>query len=411
MSNAYDPGLLAYATEAQAKYLQTYLDQEGGSLRAVARAHDCHHKTVQNSLERLRKKAQLQGFAPEKGIDFPVPDMFMMERLTLNTDANGRIKQAWPKLKLDDMRWMQFAQERREKFYDDNPVPAFREVPKPTWDFNPYVIPWYNIGDAHLNMLAQLGNTSQAFDLAKAARDLRGAFEILIAETAPSERCVLNDLGDFTHAENTAGVTSASGNILDMDQPYSSMLDVSADLMEWIILRLLQRHKYVDVVINQGNHSRVNDLWMAVHLRRVFRDNPRVDVRDNSKVFIPYRMDDTLVMTHHSDKCPASRLRDVFYADFRQDIAETQFHYIWTGHIHHKMRTKEQGGVDIESFNNLAPNDKWHHDAGYRSKNSITRVDLHRRFGEVGRRVLSINEIHAALGISDELRAPEVIRV
>lgn len=409
MSSLFDPGLMQFASEGQAKYLQTYLDQKG-SLRAVAREHGVHHKTVQSALERLRKKAQLQGFVPEKGMDFPVPDMFILDRLTLHTDANGNIKEAWPKLKLDDARWMQFAQERREQFYEDNPIPAFPEVPTPTWDFNPFVIPWYNIGDAHLNMLAQLKNCTTEFDLGKAARDLRGAFDILIAETAPSERCVINDLGDFTHAENTAGVTSASGNILDMDQPYSTMVAVSTDLMEWIILRALQRHQFVDVLVNQGNHSRVNDLWMAIHLRRVFRDNPRVHVLDNSRVFIPYRMGDTLVMCHHSDRCPVSRLRDVFYNDFRQDVAETRHHYIWIGHIHHKMRTKEYN-VEVESFNNLAPNDKYHHDAGYRSKNSITRVDLHRRFGEIGRRVLSVDEIHAALGIHDEHLAVEVTRV
>lgn len=189
------------------------------------------------------------------------------------------------------------------------------------------------------------------------------------------------------------------------------MLDVATDLMEWVILRALQRHNIVDVIINQGNHSRVNDLWMATYLRRIFRDNPRVNVIDNSRVFIPYRMDDTMVMCHHSDKCPPTRLRGVMRNDFRQDMAETRNHYIFTGHIHHKMRTKEDDGIEIESFNNLAPNDKWHFDAGYRSKNSITRVDLHRRFGEVGRRVLSIEEIHVALGIELDDFAAEVTRV
>lgn len=406
----FDVGLAQFATEIQKTYLEACL-RHNGNVSAAARELSRHHSTIQNSLERLRRTAQLKGYVPEKGMDFPVPDMFLIERMTLNTDANGRIKQAWPKLKLDDQAFMNFAQARRERFYDDLDIPAFREVPTPQTEFNQMVIPWYNIGDAHLNMLAHFRSTTQNFGLFEAVRDLRGAFDILIAETAPSERCVINDLGDFTHHENTAGVTSASGNILDCDQPYSSMLDVAADLMEWIILRALQRHRYVDVIINQGNHSRVNDLWMAVHLRRVFRDNPRVNVLDNSRVFIGYRMDDTFVMTHHSDRCPPARLRGVMRADFRAAVAETRNHYIWTGHIHHKMRTKEDDGVEIESFNNLAPNDKHHHDAGYRSKNSITRVDLHRRFGEVGRRVLSIEEIHAHLGIELQDFALEVTAV
>lgn len=410
MAHSYDPGLAEFASDAQRVYLDAVI-ASGGNVSSAARKLGRHKKTLQTALGRLEKKASLRGFSAQHGMDFPVPDLFMMERLTLNTDAQGRIKQAWPKLKLDDLRWMQYAQESRERFFDDHPVSALPEVPTPGWDFNPFVIPWYNIGDAHLNMLAHFRDTSRSFGLQNAVDELRIAFDILIAETPPSERCVINDLGDFTHHENTAGVTSASGNILDCDQPYASMLDLSTDLMEWIILRALQRHENVDVIVNQGNHSRVNDLWMAIFLRRVFADNPRVNVLDNSRIFIPYRMDDTFVMCHHSDKCPPARLRSVFRSDFRQDVAESVFHYIWTGHIHHKMRTKEDEGVEIESFNNLAPNDKWHFDAGYRSKNSITRVDLHRRFGEVGRRTLSIEEIHARLGISNDDYAAEVTRV
>jgi hypothetical protein len=57
------------------------------------------------------------------------------------------------------------------------------------------------------------------------------------------------------------------------------------------------------------------------------------------------------------------------------------------------MVMKEHPGIFVESFNHLAALDKWAHDLGYRNRKSITIVLRSREFGEVGRRVLPIQEI------------------
>jgi hypothetical protein len=390
-----DEGHFRFASPAQTEILQAYLDN-GGNVRGAARVCNRHHKTVQKALIRLHQKAQIQGYAPEQGIDMPVPSMFFMERLTLNTDADGKIKQAWPKLKIDDAKWVEFIQQRREQVLVDYPLQPLPTVPMPA-EAQKDILPWFNIGDAHLNMLAHAMSTGRAFSLEDAAAELMEAFEILIHQTPPAHRAVLNDLGDFTHHDNLAGVTSHSGHLLDCDQSYGSMLEVSTELFERIILRMLEKFENVDVIINQGNHSGVNDLWMAVYLRSRFRDNPRVCVIDNNRVFIPYRFGEVLILNHHGHRCPDKRLADVMITDLARDFGETQFHYIYKGHVHHKAVSKEYAGLEIESFNNLAPNDRHHYESGWRSKNAITRVDHHRRFGEVGRRKLPLEEIHDSL--------------
>ena len=61
------------------------------------------------------------------------------------------------------------------------------------------------------------------------------------------------------------------------------------------------------------------------------------------------------------------------------------------------MLLKEHPGVVVESFNHLAATDKWAHDSGYRARKSITIILRSKTYGEVGRRLLPIQEIRDRL--------------
>jgi DNA repair exonuclease SbcCD nuclease subunit len=102
-------------------------------------------------------------------------------------------------------------------------------------------------------------------------------------------------------------------------------------------------------------------------------------------------------MVHHSDKCRPDRLVGVMITDFQQDFGETDFHYIDIGHIHHKMVVKEHPNVTLESWNQLAPADKWAHDNGYRSRSSMTTVLRSRTYGEIGRHTLPVEQVRDAI--------------
>lgn len=258
------------------------------------------------------------------------------------------------------------------------------------------VIPWFQIGDAHLGMLAHESEVGTNFDLKIAERELCAAFSILFDECQPHERCVINDLGDFTHYENMRAETEASGHKMDADGRFPKMIKVYARIMQFVVDRALEKFRHVDVIINQGNHSRTNDIWMAVMLDAVYGSTGRVHVLDNSGVHIPYRMGNTFCMTHHGDKTKPIRLTDVMANDFRQDWGEAEYRYIDVGHLHHKA-VDEKAGVIIEQWNTLAPRDKYGNDGGWRSHQSITRVDRSKTHGEVGRRRLPIGEVRAAI--------------
>jgi hypothetical protein len=271
------------------------------------------------------------------------------------------------------------------------------DAPAAPLDWQSEVIPWIQIGDAHLGMLAHAAEVGENFDLKIAERELCTAIGMLIDELPNCERLVINDLGDFTHYENFAGTTEASGHALDYDSRFPKMIRVYSRVMRYIVDKALSKARHVDVIVNQGNHSRTNDIWMAELLRVCYGHTDRVHVLNNESVFIAYRMGNTLVMTHHSDKCKPQRLAHVMTTDFRKDYGETEFHYVDIGHVHHGMVMKEHPGIFVESFNHLAAADKWAHDNGYRNRKSITIVLRSREFGEVGRRVLPIQEVRKRL--------------
>lgn len=278
-------------------------------------------------------------------------------------------------------------------------------------DRNSDIIPWFNIGDGHLGMISYYHEVGSNFDLDIASRDLCAAMKALIDREPVCDRCVIQDLGDMTHYDNNDGVTSASGHALDYDTRYSKMINVYVDVMEFIIDYALTKFQYVDVIINQGNHSRVNDFAASTFFRkmysRLYSENKRVTVLDNQSVFIPYRMGNTFVMTHHSDKCKPKQLAHVMATDFAEDWGESKYRYIDIGHVHHQMVVKEHPGCAVESFNQLATMDKYAHDGGWRSRSCLTVVRRSKTYGEIARQIITLDEVRDIL---DSLPAGETAK-
>ncbi len=392
MSNAnttsLDERLLEWATPTQAKYLLEINAQ--GSIRAAARSLSADHSSISKAMTRLTKLAALKGYSPKHGMLHTVPDPFIVKGVsTYHTDTKQ-----WVKSALSEQKFLELVKECAAGFMED--VGPLQVSPAPL-DWQSDVIPWIQIGDAHLGMLAHASEIGENFDLQIAEREICMAMSILIDELPSCERIVINDLGDFTHYENFSGTTEASGHALDYDSRFPKMIKVYSRVMQFLVTKALTKAQHVDVIVNQGNHSRTNDIWMAELLRVAYGHTNRVHVLNNDSVFIAYRMGNTLVMTHHSDKCKPSQLCHVMTNDFRKDYGDTEFHYIDIGHVHHGMVLKEHPGIFVESFNHLAALDRWAHDSGYRNRKSITVILRSKTYGEVGRRVLPIQEIQARL--------------
>jgi hypothetical protein len=259
-------------------------------------------------------------------------------------------------------------------------------------------------------MLASEAETGANFDISIGEREICAAAAALIAGAPPCKRMVINDLGDATHYETFRAETEASGHALDYDTRYWKMIRAYIRITRFIVERALAKAETVDYICNQGNHSRSNDIWIAATVDALYGETGRVNVLKNESPFIAYRMGKTLVVIHHGDKAKPERFRDVVVSDFARDWGETDFHYLDGGHVHHSQR-KELAGCLFESWNNLAPRDKYAHDSGWRSKQCMTLVLRSRTYGEVGRHVMPIERVRdLILGSGVEHYTPPEMR-
>lgn len=343
------------------------------------------------SLQKRKARMIRKGWSPEHDMTHLVPDGFRLRGTSsLYKEGVAAPVLQWVKTSADLERQRELNEAYANAFMEDlNPLPP---IAGPIEDLDTDIIPWFQIGDAHIGMLAHSHEVGHNFDLKIAERELIVAIHKLIDRAPSCERCVIQDLGDMSHYQDFTA-KSESGHDFDFDSRYPKMIEVCARVMRSIVDKALSKFQFVDVIVNQGNHSRSNDVWMRIFLNHVYQANPRLHVLDNSSVFIPYRMGNTFVMCHHSDKCKPDRLIDVMATDFSVDWGESTYRYIDIGHIHHRMQSKESAGVTVESWNQLAPGDKYAHDGGWRSRACLTAVLRSKTYGEKGRITISAEEV------------------
>lgn len=380
-----DENVLHYASDELKQRISIVIEHENISQGCKAAGIDCSN--FNKSVKRLLKRAKIKGVVPG------MPPMSIGEgnrlgKVTTQIDGSGQVRQVWYRQNED----FEDLTKAMEKFCSELPK-AEAKKPKGLIKYNKDIIPFINIGDGHLGMLSYRYEVNDDFDLGIAERDLCCAISTLVKEMPRCERVVIQDMGDMTHYENILGKTEASGHDLDCDGRFYKMIETYVRVMRFIIETCLDKFKFIDYIGNQGNHSRTNDFWMNVMLKHVYANEERVKVIDNQNVFIPYRMGNTFVMCHHSDKCRPNKLAHVMATDYRHDFGEALYKYIDIGHIHHNMVSKEHPAVQIESFNQLATSDKYAHDGGWRSRSSINVIYRSKTYGEIGRLKLPLERV------------------
>lgn len=379
-----------FANSEKQEEIAKLLD-EGLSGNQVADRMSGDPGNIRKAIRSIKGRAQKSGYNPDYGMLEGYPEGQQFTKATIHRKADGTIIQVWDRMKEEAENAFRTAEAIIA--HTAHRITPLEFIPPRDIEYDTDIIPWFQIGDAHLGMMAIESQVGHGFDLEMAERELKFAMASLIAQSQPSERCVINDLGDGVHFENEAAVTAHSGHALDASAPLFDVAQCYIECMTFIIETALTRHKNVDVIINQGNHSRTLDFVNAASLRKLYGNNPRVTVLDNRSVFIPYRMGNTFVLCHHTDKCKPGALAGVMANDFAQDWGETFYHYMDGGHVHHGQAKKEANGALYESWNQMAPSDKYAHDGGWRSRQMLTCVLRSKTYGEKGRITVTAEEV------------------
>lgn len=384
--------LKRWATVRQSEVIDAIIAHGTNSSAAEALGIGFH--TVKDHLKAVRKKAAMQGYAPEQDLTQTIPEPLTIRGVSTLYGADGEVKAQWVKSQLDKSLAKEAIEEWVSWLVQDarGLAPA---VPAPQ-PCNDDLLVVYPMGDPHFGMYAWKAETGEDFDLGIAERITRAAIDRLVGSAPPAETALIVELGDFFHADNNSAQTPRSGNQLDVDTRYARVLQVGLRAMVHVINAALAKHTNVIVRIVQGNHDTHSALALALALDAYFHNEPRATIDLSPAQYWYFRFGKVLIGAAHGDLCKTDRLAGIMACDRPEDWGQTQYRYFYHGHIHHDDK-KELPGCMVESFRTLAARDAWHTGAGYRSGRDMKAIVHHRKYGERERHTVGITEIEEGL--------------
>lgn len=385
-----DPGLLQYAqTDVQRRTVQACID--GGSYANAADILKRHRNKVIECVGRVRRQAAEAGYSEEKPRSHPVPPGYIEKGRSTLYDAEGNVV----------LEWQKTGKGSNEETYQTiidavqaEITPLKRSVCPSRKGIDRDRLTGYLIGDAHFGMYSWGDETGEDFDCDIALKDMMGAADRLIAATPVTETCIVAELGDFFHIDDSKNATPMNGNPLDVDSRFQRVLEVGIKAMRYFIDAAARKHQKVIVRVVKGNHDPHSHLVLTYALDALYSKDPRVEIEKTPKPVFYYQFGKNLIGITHGHAPKPEKLPGVMAVDASDKWGACDYRYIWHGHIHNK-RVFEDMGVLVESFRTLAGKDAWHTEQGYRSGREMQAIVLDKDYGEVERHTASINLVRS----------------
>jgi hypothetical protein len=368
-----------------------------GSVAAAATELGVTPEVFRAHLSELERRAAVRGWSPGNDMTKTVPSGFHVKGVSSYYGPDGELRGQW--VKSDKDREQRFAALLEAVATIAEP---FRGAHEPTsapaargsiqgFDSSELltVIP---MGDPHFGMFSWSQETGDNFDLKIAEHDLIAAVDHLVDLAPPADECLIINLGDFFHADNSSNQTSRSHHALDVDGRWSKVLSVGIRAMRRCIDRALEKHQRVRVINEIGNHDDHSSLMLSLCLAAYYEREERVVVDTSPNPFHWYRFGKVLIGTTHGHMAKVDKLGPIMANDRAKDWGETAHRYWYTGHVHHDS-LKEMPGVIIETFRTLAARDAWHNAAGYRAGRDLKLDVLHREHGRILRHTVGLPQL------------------
>lgn len=350
--------------------------------------------TVKYSQARLLTKAV--------GIGAPGADDISIVASTIQTDAEGKVKNTWTRrVRSQAARQEMFLQAVKNvtKNYR-NPSPRIK-VPK---RLNKDLLAVYPLGDPHVGLYTWERETGNAFDLEICETIMKAAIDDLVDRAPAADTALLVSLGDFFHADNTSNQTTRSGHVLDVDTRWAKVFEVGIRIMAYQIEALLRKHRNVRVIVEIGNHDDHTSVGLMRTVQALFHHEPRVSFDDSPQRFHYFVFGKTLIGVTHGDMVKIKDLPGIMATDRARDWGRTRYRYWLVGHVHH-YKAEEFPGVVVENFRTLAARDAWHHSSGYRSGRDEQVWAIHREYGLVRKEYVDIARIEDLIKARAKKRA------
>ncbi len=353
---------------------------------AAARTLGIDSRNVYGQIKRLKKRAAKQGISPDHDMTRGVPDGYKVKGVSTYYNEDGTPQGQWVKSQIDPEQEQENQQEMLKAFTDK--LPRERAVKASKAKHIDDLLNLYIITDYHLGMKCWWEETGDNWDT-KLAEDMIVAwFQRAIKDAPAAQTAILGQLGDFLHWDGIEAVTPTAGNVLDVDTRFQKLIRVAIRVLRRVIRMLLKKHKYVHVVMAEGNHDIASSMWLREVFNVLYEEESRVTVDTSPDPYYVYEWGDTALAFHHGHKRKMAGLDHVLAAKFREVWGKTKYFY---GHIGHLHQDKVLGTdlMRIEQHETLAAPDAYASRGGFLSGRSSKRITYHKEYGEVGRSTIT----------------------
>lgn len=267
--------------------------------------------------------------------------------------------------------------------------PRKRKKPPKSKKYNPDLMTGVFIGDAHIGMRAFGVETKHAdFDVEIAVQQLRDAIDYLVDKAETTETGLLVDVGDFMHA-NTQHNTTYSGTPLDVDTRHYRVMKAAAEVLQYMVDRMLEKFRRVVLVVARGNHNTDAAGALQLIMEFYYKHDQRVEVLPTDGFYHYVEYGKWLLGIHHGDKQKAEALAGSMARDMPEAWGRTT-HRMWcTGHFH-KDAVKTLPGVKHKVFAALPPPDSWHASHGFAGDGEMEMLTFRKEGGLYSTHVYNI---------------------
>ena len=375
--------LLDYCTTERQREVITLYEEGLGYQRIADRLKTITKWGVRDIIKNVKGKAAMRGHSPENDYLHTVPEGFVLRGVSTLYNDEGKPVSQWVKSASDKEAQFQMMIERIELACEGIKPWKPVKTPKVVEDD---LLSLLVITDFHLGSYCWGQETSEDYDT-NMARDLfLSSVKEMIDSTPKSKIGMLCNLGDFLHWDGLEQLTPSGKNLLEGDSRYSRIVDIAMTVMDEAVRMMLKKYEKVVFVCAEGNHDIAGSIWLRKFIRKLYANEPRLEVIDNDFPYYAYRHGNTMLCFHHGHKAKMGNLPKVFSSEprFREDWGKSKIAYIHSGHYHHE-RVIEDAGAITEQHPTLASRDSYATRLGLMSQRGAKVITYSNEDGEVSR--------------------------
>jgi hypothetical protein len=317
------------------------------------------------------------------------PSIIESECFKLGIDP-ASVNSAWIKTKNVSMQISQPAQDFEffEEFIEriKKYAPKYPKI-KRTKSSDPRLLV-HAPSDIHIGKYSRFSETGKEYNSEIAVNRVLDATDGILTELSgyTFDKVILVGGNDALHIDNPRNTTT-SGTFQDTVGMWWEMVDEAVEMYRKVIETLMTVAE-VEVVWVPSNHDFTLGICVGKILEAMFKNSyVTFDCTMNHRKYRKYGKN--LIGFSHGD---GAKLHDLplLMANEAKDWSETDYRYMYLGHVHHKDQTKWKSGKDyigvcVEHLRSPSESDRWHHTNGYTNLPAIEAFVHHPERGQTTR--------------------------